>query len=71
MGYGYGNSSAGAPPKGQNVYVEEDFDENGNSLGFFVKIKGNPPRKIRGPFSTEGDAIFWLQSNGYTQIPKP
>lgn len=71
MGYSFGNSSAGKPPRGTDVYVEEDFDEQGKSLGFFVKTKTSPPKVLQGPFNTQDAADEWIVANGYSRVPKP
>lgn len=66
------NTNAGSY-SGQSiqVYVEERFDKNNKSIGFYVMQKGSPPKELSGPYSTESDAIFWLKSSGYTRVPKP
>jgi hypothetical protein len=62
---------AGRPPRGGDVYIEEEFDEQRKSLGFFVKTKTTPPKTIAGPFANYEDASDWCDRNGYRQVPAP
>lgn len=72
MSFGPGKSAAGKTPRGTEVFIEEEFDENGKSMGFFVKTKTNPPKKVtQQSFGSVQAAEEWIVANGYALVPRP
>lgn len=71
MGYGYGNSSAGNPPRGISVFIEIVEDENGNLIGYCVAMVSPPHKRLSAIFITEIEAIDWAATNGYAIHPRP